>query len=210
MAIRKIGAKRSAMKASAAKVVRRMRVDAGTWDELIESAWEHYKEGGRESIRQAFTEAVADSVIKRYSEKIRNGFERAGLHIDSDVQLNAKTLAAVVSEKTGLDIETMTPQSVTAAIDKVMAAKATEVLRVPVSSVMNIGEFRQSIEEAALKAIEDGRAVEYISKVAIRAARKFETMKRRGLETKEDQKSYLNRVAQKKFRKTHKLVWIEK
>lgn len=188
-------------------VVRHFRVDKGTWNELIESAWIHYKEHGRESITNAFTEAVADRIIGRYQEKLVNGFARAGIEIDPNVALTAQGLAAIVSEQSGIEIDTMTPQSVTAAIDRVLSQRMTALLQVQIDSVLNPYEFRAALEEAAIRAIQDGRATQFISKQAMRAARKYATMQRRGLDTPDEQRRVKNREYQRRYRQTHKLVW---
>lgn len=194
-------------KARMRAIVARMRVDKGTWNELIEAAWINYKEHGRESIPNAFTEAVMDHVLRRYHTKIANGFARVGIYIDPEVPLTADGLALIINERTGLTIDTLTPQSVTAAIDRELSLRMTELLGVPIDSVLNPYEFRSALEQAAINAIHDGRATEFISRKAMAAARRYSTYQRRGLESPEDRKRLANREAQRRYRKTHRQVW---
>lgn len=73
--------------------------------------------------------------------------------------------------------------------------------------MLNANDFRAALEEAAVAAIQSGRATEFISRKAMQAARKFATMERRGIDTPEERKRIKNREAQRRYRKLNKLVW---
>lgn len=188
------------------KIVRTKRASAATWNDLIDSAWEHYKENGRESIRDAVTEAVADAAIKRYQDKIINGFRRAGIEIAPDEPLTAQTLAGVVAERTGLELESLSPDAVMGAVDKLLAERLSQALGVPVTTVFDRDAMLASINAAVLEAIRSGRAAEFVNKTAMKAARRYMTFKRRGIGP-EDAEKISARARQKKFRQTHRLVW---
>lgn len=196
----------SNLKTGSGRFIKTMRVDKGTWNELIESAWQYYKDGGRESIQHAFTQAVMDSVLSRYHDKIAAGFRKAGYDIGVE-PLNSAMLAQFVSDKTGLEIATLTPEAVTGAIDRELSARLSEILQVEVTSVLNADTFKASLEQAAIKAIEDGRAVDFISRVARKAARRYATFAKAGISDREMQKRIMNREYQRRWRVNHKLMW---
>lgn len=187
--------------------IRRLRVDKGSWNDLIDAAYEHYKAGGRESIRDAFTQAVADKVIRRYQAKIVAGFARAGVVIDPDQVLTAEGLMTIIADRTGLEITNMTPEGVTAAVDKMLSERLSAALGVPVSTVMDRQAMMASMEEGIKQAIRDGRAAEFISAHTMRAARQYATFKRRGIEGPDMHRQIMLRWYQKKYRRNNKLVW---
>lgn len=190
-----------------ARVIRRLRVDKGSWNDLIDSAYEHYKANGRESIREAFTEAVADKVIQRYQAKIAAGFRRAGIEIEDGEPLTADKLLTIVQDRTGLEINNLTPEGVTSAVDRLLSERLSAALGVQVTTVLDRQAMMASLDEAVKQAIRDGRAAEFISKKAMKAARQFATFKRRGIGSKEDQRRVMLRIYQKRYRRHNKLVW---
>lgn len=189
------------------KIVRTLRVDRGSWNDLIDSAYEHYKAGGRESVREAFTEAVADQVLKRYQDKIAAGFRRAGVEIDDGTPLTAEKLRTIIQDRTGLELTALTPEAVTAAVDKLLAQRLSVALGVTVTTVLDRDEMMRSLEGAVKEAIASGRASEFISAHAMRAARQFATFQRRGVETKDDQRRIMLAWYQKKYRRNNRMVW---
>lgn len=188
------------------KIVRTKRANAATWNDLIDSAWEHYKENGRESIKDAMTEAVADAAIKRYQVKITNGFKRAGIEIPPDEPLTAQALTEIIGERTGLELNSLSPDAIMGAVDKLLAERLSQALGVQVATVFDKEAMLQSINAAVLEAIRSGRAAEYVNKAAMHAARRYMTFKRRGIGP-EDAEKLSARIRQKRFRATHRLVW---
>ena len=184
----------------------RERVKAGAWNDVLEGAWERYKESGRESLQGAFADEMADRALQRYDGKIRAMFARGGVEIEAGEPLTVATLAALVSDRTGLEITDLSPDTITAAIDRELSARLSEVLRVPVSTVFNKDQLMADVEAGVRLAIEDGRAAELLTKAAVHAARAYATWKRRGIDAQERQR-IINAAAQRRFRQTHRLVW---
>lgn len=184
----------------------RERVKAGMWNDVLEGAWERYKEGGRESLQGAFADEMADRAIQRYDGKIRTMFARGGVEIDAGQALTAASIAAIVSERTGLEIASLTPESIAGAVDKELSARLSEVLKVPVSTVLNKEQLMADVKEGVKLAIADGRAADLLSRAAVHSARVYATWKRRGIEAQERERIQ-NAAAQKKYRRTHRLVW---
>lgn len=188
------------------KIIHSMRVKKGIMNDFVALAWEHYKAHGRESITDAFTEAAADMAIARYQEKIRNGFARAGVPLP-DGGLNAQTMQGIVSQQTGLTLDNLSPDAVTRAIDKLLSQRLSQALGVQVATVMDKEAMLASINAAVLQAIRDGRAAEFVNRHAMHAARRYMAFKNAGI-SEENAAKIANRARQKKFRQTHKLVWL--
>lgn len=187
--------------------IRKLRVDKGSWNDLIDAAYTNYKEHGRESIRDAFTEAVADKVLQRYQVKIAAGFRRAGVEIEDGEPLTAEKLVTIIQDRTGLDIQHLSPEGVTTAVDKLLAERLSALMGVTVTTVFDRDAMMAAMEESVKQAIRDGRAAEFIGKHAMSAARRFATFKRRGVESPEDHRRIMLAWYQKKYRRTHRLVW---
>ena len=189
-----------------ARIVLRERVDRGAINDLIETAWAHYKRHGRESLADAFKEAAADKVIQRYEVKIRNGFERAGVTLPEG-ELTTQAMLAVIKERTGLELDSLNPEAVTAAVDRLLSERLSDALGVPVATVFDREAMMNSLNQAVLEAIRNGRAAEFVNRTAMSAARRYMTYKRAGIS--EDNAVRLDaRRRQKKFRRTHKLIWL--
>lgn len=188
------------------ELIAKARASRGAVNDLIEVAYAHYKAHGRDSWADAFKEAAADKVIQRYEEKIRNGFKRAGLELPEG-ELTQETMLGVVSAQTGLELATLNPDAVMAAVDKLLAARLSGALGVQVNTVMDRDALMASINSAVVASIQSGRAGEWLSGKVYTAARRAATYARRNITT-ETAEVLDARRRQKKFRRTHKLKWI--
>ena len=189
-----------------ANIVKHMRIDKGSINDLIDAAWEKYKEGGRESIRDAFTEAAADRAIGRYEEKIRAGFRRGGIELP-DGALTMQTMQGIIGEQTGLELQGLSADSIVAAVDKLLSKRLSQALGVQVATVMDKDAMLESINAAVLQAIKSGRAGEFVNRHAMHAARRYMAYKNAGVAP--DAAPVIGaRKRARKFRKTHKLVWL--
>lgn len=187
--------------------IRKLRVDKGSWNDLIDAAYENYKARGRESIKEAFSEAIADKVLQRYQVKIAAGFRRAGVEIEDGEPLTAEKLLTIIKDRTGLEINNLSPEGVMSAVDRLLSERLSAAMGVTVTTVFDRQAMMAAMEESVKQAIRDGRAAEFIGKHAMRAARKYATFKRRGIESPEDHRRIMLAWYQKKYRRTHRLVW---
>ena len=187
------------------ELVARLRVSRGSINELIDRAYDNYKENGRDSWGGAFKEAAADMVIARHEEKIRNGFARAGLHLPEG-ELGQDEILAVVRDQTGLELDNLNPDAVMAAVDRLLSNRLSQALGVQVSTVFDQEAMIQSIQASVVQAIRDGRAGAWLSGKAYKAARRMATLKNRGV-SEETWEILDARRRQKKFRRTHHLQW---
>ena len=187
--------------------IKKLRVDKGSWNDLIDAAYENYKARGRESIKEAFSEAIADKVLQRYQVKIAAGFRRAGVEIEDGEPLTAEKLLTIIKDRTGLEINNLTPEGVMSAVDRLLSERLSAAMGVTVTTVFDRQAMMAAMDESVKQAIRDGRAAEFIGKHAMRAARKYATFKRRGIESPEDHRRIMLAWYQKKYRRTHRLVW---
>lgn len=186
-------------------LISRARVDRGAINDLIADAWEHYKAGGRESIQSAFGEAVADMVIRRYEDKIRNGFSRAGLELPAD--LNSATILEVVRTQTGLEIDNLDPDAVATAVDRLLSKRVSAALQVNITSVFDKEQIIAGINDAVIASIKSGRASKWVSGKVFKSARRYMAFKNAGLNAATADR-LAARARMKKYRETHKLVWV--
>ena len=184
----------------------RLRVREGFWNDVIEGAWERYKAGGRDSLQGAVQDELTDRALARYADKIRAMFARGGVDIDPEQPITMEVLAGLVSERTGLQLDNLSPESVTAAVDKELSARLSEALRVPVTTVFDKALLMEELKAGVRQAIADGRGAELLTKAMVKSARAYATWKRRGIEEVE-RRRIVNRAYQAKYRRTHKQVW---
>ena len=187
--------------------IKKLRVDKGSWNDLIDAAYENYKARGREYNKEAFSEAIADKVLQRYQVKIAAGFRRAGVEIEDGEPLTAEKLLTIIKDRTGLEINNLTPEGVMSAVDRLLSERLSAAMGVTVTTVFDRQAMMAAMDESVKQAIRDGRAAEFIGKHAMRAARKYATFKRRGIESPEDHRRIMLAWYQKKYRRTHRLVW---
>ena len=184
----------------------RLRVREGFWNDVIDGAWERYKEGGRESVRDAVTQELLDRALERYSDKIRAMFARGGVHIDPGEKITADFLTRLISERTGLDIYDLSPESIKNAVDRELTARLSEVLQVQVTSVFNEAQLKEDLKAGIRLAIADGRGAALLTKAMVKSARAYATWKRYSV-AEHEQRRILNRGYQRKYRQSYKLVW---
>lgn len=183
----------------------KQRVKAGSWDDVIEGAWARYVDGGRESILDAWTDQMTDMIIKRYEAKIRAMFARAGVEIASGEELDKAWLCNRISETLGVEVNDISPEAITGAIDKSLAHRLSEVIGMPVTTVFDMEKLKGDVSDGVKAALADGRAADLIFDSTVKAARRFATWKRNadGL----NKKAVQNHAGQKRYRRTHKMVW---
>lgn len=191
-----------AKKISLAKI----RVREGFWNDVIEGAWERYKAGGRESISEAMNDELVDRALGRYADKIRAMFARGGIDIDPSQEITADFLAQLLSDRTGLQIDDLSPESISAAVDKELSARLSDVLQVQVTSVFDKEQLKASLMDGIRLAIADGRGAALLTKAMIKSARAYATWKRYSVEEHEKRR-ILNRGYVAKYRLTHRQTW---
>lgn len=184
----------------------RLRVREGFWNDVIEGAWERYKAGGRESMQDAVSQELVDRALARYSEKIRAMFARGGVVIDQEQPITMAVLTDLISDRTGLDLSDLSPETVAAAVDKELSARLSDALQVPVTTVFDKEKLGEDLKAGVRLAIADGRGAALLTKAMVKTARAYATWKRYGVEEHE-RRRIMNRSYQAKYRLTHRQEW---
>lgn len=196
------------IKASKAKAlaVATLRANEGMANDILDQISDAYFERGL-SVGEAIDE-VQDSLIQRaierYSEKIRAALSRAGLDLQGEITIDA--IKQAVIDKTGLQLDDLTPEAMIEAVDSLAASRLSEATGVPINSVMSGEGLGEQIKEGVRKAIENGTAETLILKGMGKAARAVVTWRRAGFD-EDAQRRAMNAHAQKKYRRTHRMVW---
>lgn len=184
----------------------RVRVREGFWNDVIDGAWERYKAGGRESVRDALSQELLDRALARYGDKIRAMFARGGLPIDPETPITVEVLTELIKDRTGLPLTELTPAAVSSAVDQDLAGRLSEALQVSISSVFDKERLKEELKSEIRKIIADGRGASLLTKAMVKTARSYATWKRHGVEGMEKQRIQ-NRAYQARYRQSYKLVW---
>lgn len=183
------------------------RAKAGSLWDAYESIRDKMEAG--QTVPEAVQEALADRVVQRYSLHIKAAFRKYNFNMQDDEVLDAQTLVRCINEKSGMDITSLTPDGVLAGANRMLSARMSDLLGVPVSSIDNINAAKQSLINAAVQAVQSGRATSIISRALIKKIKEKKTWRANGV-TQAKSKAMLSAWYQKKFRRSHVGVWREK
>lgn len=182
------------------------RANVSTSIDMAESLWDAKKEGV--GWGEAAAELVAEKAVERYQVGIAAAFARYGVDFEPGEKITLQTLLTAIEGKTGLSIQTLTPDGVLSAVDDRVSGRMSELLGFDVGSLIDVDALKQKLIDEAAKAITSGRATKLISKALIKRLRRVKTYKAGGLDTELERKRVLNRANQKYYRRTHKEVWV--
>lgn len=172
--------------------------------EFARQLYDGIKAGGE--VGPAVREAMVNAALAKLRPHVVAALRRAGLVVPDDVELTPDALREAINASTGLQIETLDPDGIKAAINDRVAARLSEVLGVEVTQVMDPDALRAEVRAAAVRSVQSGRASALLSAVDIRRLRESATWVRAGIGP-DDRRKYLLRWYQKKFRRTHREVW---
>lgn len=198
-----MGFKEKAVKTKSLAVAT-LRANEGMANDILEEVATLYFEGL--SLQEAIDvtqDRLAQKAFERYGEKIRAALARAGLEVG---ELSIESIKQAVIDKSGLDMDDLTPESMLKAVDVIVSARMSEATGVPISSVMNGGELAEQIKAGVRASIENGTAEKILLKGMSAAARAAVTWRRNGFD-EGAQKKAMNAYYQKRYRQTHRLVW---
>ena len=180
------------------------RANAGTAFDIAEKYWDARQAG--QPFSEFAAQEVADRAMERYQGHIRAGLARAGVVLGDDEKLDSAALLRIIGERTGLEIASLTPEAVTSAVQGQISARLSSVLGLEVSGIESGDELKAALLNAAKTAVQSGRANALISGTMIKKIRALKAWKQAGLDPLERSR-FLSRVAQKKYRRSHKEVW---
>jgi len=180
------------------------RAKAGSMVDILDSLLE--KTAAGDTWTEAAYEELADRAIARYSTHLTAAFRKNGFQLQDGEVMDSQVLMRCINEKAGLEIQHLTPDGVYSAVDAVLSAAMSSVLGVPVSSVMSVEALKQSLIDGAIEAVASGRATKLVSKALIKKMRDRKAWKAGGVEVV-DRKKTMNRLYQKRYRRTHVGEW---
>lgn len=184
-------------------IVHTKRAVRGSVADIAEAVVDRYAAG--EPLSQAVADSVADKIAQRFEVKIRNGFSAAGVELPEG-PLTADVLKDVIAERTGLELESMSPADVVRAVDAELSRRLSERLGVPVPTVLDAAALVQSLKDYIAEELRSGRGAALLSRAALKAARRMKAL-REAQSEEEELRRARNRLYQKRYRATHREVW---
>lgn len=184
--------------------IRTFRAGEGLETDIAREVFERYKAG--EDFTESIKAAMVQLAIDRYRPKIEAAMRRAGISVEPGEDLTAETILAALREKTGLDLDDLTPDSVARALDESMARELSNALGVEVSTVLDPETLKQELIDGAIEAVKSGRVNALVTRRMIDKVRTVATWARAGVPMSE-RSQIMGAWYQKKYRRTHKQVW---
>lgn len=158
-------------------------------------------------ITDAILSTVADWAIERYEVRVRAKLRAAGLDLPADGPIDSDMIIGKIrSSMEGLEIDSLTPDALLAAIDKKLAAELSTRLGFTVTTALNPEAVQAQVKAQVLESLANGTGAALIKGATLRALRSRATFARRGY-SPELELQIRNRAYQKKFRRTHKHEW---
>lgn len=181
-----------------------LRAGEGVGADMARQVFERYRAG--EDFGDALKEGLVQAAIDKYQPKIAAAMRRAGLDVADDQELTQETITDAIREKTGLDLEDLTRESIAAALDGAIARELSAQLGVEVSSVLDLENLKSEVIAAAVESVKSGRANALMTSRIIGRVRVAATWARAGVAPAE-QARIMGAWYQKKYRRTHRQVW---
>jgi hypothetical protein len=152
-------------------------------------------------VGQAVIDALTDNAINRYSDKISAMLRRGGIEIDNDTPLDAAKLVEVLTDALGYDLDDLSSEGVVAAVDAEISRRVSEATGVDIQSVLSVSEIESAIQSAIV-----GGAGGIVSAKLLTRLKNAATWSRAGYDG-EARRRVLMAIAQKKYRRTNRMVW---
>lgn len=151
-------------------------------------------------------EGLANLALDRYDTRIRAKLKKLGLHVPDDGPFTVQTISDNIKAHTGLELDSLTKEGIMQAVDGALSREFSEKFGVTITSVFNPETLRSEVKAALLVKIQDGTAYGFVKGPVLRKLREIAALRRAG-KSADDGKKLRNAAYQKKYRRTHKLVW---
>lgn len=151
-------------------------------------------------------EGVANAALDRYDTRIRAKLKKLGLDVPDDGPFTVEAISDNIRQHSGLELESLTKQGILNAVDGALSREFSEKFGVTVTSVFNPETLKSEVKAALLVKIQDGTAYGFVKGPLLRKLREIAALRRAG-KTADDGQKLRNAAYQKKYRRTHKLVW---
>lgn len=187
------------------------RANAGQVNDIVDLIYSKWENGlSLDEAWEASKEEMIAGALARYADKIKAGLARAGieLNLEEGQPLTLVDIEQCIAERAGLPDLELTKDGIIEAMDGLMARKLSDELGIEIATVMNVESIKEAARAGLLLAIENGTAERLITQAYHITARKLATFRRAGYADKADQLRIMNNHYNKKYRQTHRQVWV--
>jgi len=184
------------------------RANAGTAFDIADKIIDAKLAGG--TITDAIANEIVDRALTRYGKHVRAALARAEINIDPDEAITADVLLREVNAKSGMSLQSWSPEAMLAAAQKQISASMSDILGVQLEGVDSVESLKAALINAAKDAVSSGKESKLIPASMIKKLRVVKTMQSAGVADEVQRKKMMNRWYQKKYRRSHKEVWVSK
>lgn len=179
----------------------------GAVNQALKQALRDAPEGADQSYFDGVAVAIADAVGAVFERRIRAALRRAGVELP-DGPVSVASLLAVVRDRSGLDIQTLTPEGIREAVEARLRAAVVDAVGVD----LDLTQGRAAIvQQAAAAALESGRPNKLIGPLELRRLRSLAAGAALGLDvTPKGLRAAQVRIAQRKYRARNKFQWVKR
>ena len=180
------------------------------WNAGIQNAFEEATKKAddvqNESLLQSALVPVANIALTYYDKRIRAYFARAGIDIGDDV-LTVEKMREKIQSATELEIEDLTIEGIMLALEKPLARELSKLLGFVVTAVFDKVALMLQVKKHVLERLEDGEGGGVIKGRTLHRLRVAATLAKNGT-SQAERRRVLNRIYQKKYRKSHDQTWV--
>jgi hypothetical protein len=179
----------------------------GTIRSKVQDAY--YAAGGKkadESAWEGVAGGVVDSLILLHQEKIAAALRRAGLDVGDNDVLNEASILAMVNKKTGLDIQSFSPDAIADAVAKSISREVSERIGFDVDLTNGIDA---ALDDIAAKAALSGRVNKVVSPAIARRLKDTAVAAAAGCSV-DDVRRVRKNFNQRQYNHSVSTVWVDR
>lgn len=181
--------------------------DAGIKNRLLDVAAEGQKVAQTTGVPLFSGEGAANFALSKYDSRVRAKLRSLGLQVPETGPLTVMQLRDGLRDKTGLEFEELTADSISSALDKQIAKQLSAKLGFEVTTVFDAAALKGQVKAAIVEKLKDGTALGLIKGASLTALRRAATFAKAGIDPVQAKKIQ-NQRRQKKYRRNHELVWV--
>lgn len=175
-------------------------VIAETWDRATEN-----RAAGMD-WPEAVKHAAGDEALAIYRPKVAAMLRSAGFEVGDEDDLTLDVVLDAIKARTGLDINNLTREDVTRAINEQLSIYVSHELGFEVRNVLDTAGLKTQIDEHIKDCIRNNRPSKLVPQRLLTKIREAAAFAQMGY-SPDEKRMILNRWYQKKYRRNNKLVW---
>lgn len=180
------------------------RVNRSVMWEIAGKVIANHSEG--QSWQQAAQNAALEEALELYRPKVEAMLRSAGFDVAEGAPLTMETVASAIQQRTGLDISSLDVNTIKNAISEQLSIYVSSELGFQVTNVLDANSIRQQINAHIKDCVQSGRSSKLVPRRLITQISEAAAFAQMG-KSYDDRRAVLNRWYQKKYRRSHKLVW---